>query len=311
MWPHAWLARVPSDEDTGGREALAAALERTTKRGIRRCGVATAPAGPSNTVIAAVWVDALADLARIPVTTERPRYVDFDAKLLVGASQGKLYVLPPHGTPFTVPTTIHRGRARATLSVDRTGEWKLQLVARVLGGPRPVLEATVFVRDNPPDAYRAEEIPSSGTLDSSSDVATALVELTRAARRERALPPVERSAPLDRIAERRADALAASRTLVHDSGDGEPGARLEEEVPGARVVGENVAHETSALGAQRALWSSVSHRANLLDPRFRAMGVGVAKDDDGTLWIAEVFTDCSGDVIAPVSRVTFDDAARD
>jgi hypothetical protein len=44
--------------------------------------------------------------------------------------------------------------------------------------------------------------------------------------------------------------------------------------------------------AHRALWASPSHRSNLLDARFTAIGVGVARDEqDGSSWICETFAD--------------------
>jgi uncharacterized protein YkwD len=41
--------------------------------------------------------------------------------------------------------------------------------------------------------------------------------------------------------------------------------------------------------AQRALWASPSHRENLLFPSFDLVGIGVAPDPDGTLWVCQVF----------------------
>jgi len=41
--------------------------------------------------------------------------------------------------------------------------------------------------------------------------------------------------------------------------------------------------------AERALWASPSHRENLLLPRFDRVGIGVARDPDGTLWVCQTF----------------------
>ena len=62
---------------------------------------------------------------------------------------------------------------------------------------------------------------------------------------------------------------------------------------GAQVssAGENAAHEATVVRAHRALWASPSHRSNLLDARFTAMGIGIARDDDGSSWICETFAD--------------------
>jgi uncharacterized protein YkwD len=77
--------------------------------------------------------------------------------------------------------------------------------------------------------------------------------------------------------------------IGHDLGDGDPAQRVESSGIAAHEVGENVAHAKSASLAHRAVWSSPSHRANLLDQRFGRAGVGVSTDAQGTVWVAYVF----------------------
>jgi uncharacterized protein YkwD len=55
----------------------------------------------------------------------------------------------------------------------------------------------------------------------------------------------------------------------------------------ATNVGENVARAASVALAHRALWHSPSHRANLLRRDFDRIGVGVIRDAQGTVWVAE------------------------
>ena len=57
---------------------------------------------------------------------------------------------------------------------------------------------------------------------------------------------------------------------------------------GWRYLGENVAMNTSIEGAMRALEASPGHRANLLNPRFTKVGVGVVKSGQ-YYWVTEVF----------------------
>ncbi|MCU1379936.1 MAG: SCP-like extracellular [Acidimicrobiales bacterium] len=57
---------------------------------------------------------------------------------------------------------------------------------------------------------------------------------------------------------------------------------------GWHVLGENVAMNPSLDGAMTALEQSPAHRANLLNPRFTKVAVGVVKA--GTrYWVTEVF----------------------
>jgi uncharacterized protein YkwD len=56
------------------------------------------------------------------------------------------------------------------------------------------------------------------------------------------------------------------------------------------VIGENVAYGFSVRGVHRQFMGSAPHRANILDPRMRQVGVGII-ERDGTLWVTEVFRD--------------------
>jgi uncharacterized protein YkwD len=75
----------------------------------------------------------------------------------------------------------------------------------------------------------------------------------------------------------------------HDVGDGDPAQRLQDASIPAREAGENVAHAATVRLAHRALWSSPSHRANLLRGDFTRAGFGVAEDADGSVWVSEIF----------------------
>ncbi len=82
--------------------------------------------------------------------------------------------------------------------------------------------------------------------------------------------------------------MRRARKTAHDAGDGDLNQRLEQQ--GLQLeAGENVAHAGNAALAERALWASPSHRENLLFARFDSVGIGVAHDPDGTLWVCQVF----------------------
>jgi uncharacterized protein YkwD len=64
---------------------------------------------------------------------------------------------------------------------------------------------------------------------------------------------------------------------------------LSQGVPaGWHVLGENVAMNPSLDGAMTALEGSAPHRANLLNPRFDRVAVGVVQAK-GMYWVTEVF----------------------
>jgi uncharacterized protein YkwD len=60
-----------------------------------------------------------------------------------------------------------------------------------------------------------------------------------------------------------------------------------------RMLGENVGYSYPTSDTLKTIHNlfvkSAPHRANLLNSRFTNMGVGVAKDSKGRVWVAEVF----------------------
>lgn len=64
---------------------------------------------------------------------------------------------------------------------------------------------------------------------------------------------------------------------------------LPEGVPeGWRILGENVAYAGSVAQAMATLEASPPHRANLLNPAFTSIAIGVV-ERDGRVWVTEVF----------------------
>jgi uncharacterized protein YkwD len=75
--------------------------------------------------------------------------------------------------------------------------------------------------------------------------------------------------------------MADERRISHSKlSDGAPA--------GWRILGENVAVNSSLEGAMTALENSAPHRANLLDRRFTRGAVGVVYEH-GAYWVTEVF----------------------
>jgi uncharacterized protein YkwD len=109
------------------------------------------------------------------------------------------------------------------------------------------------------------------------------------ARDSEGLAPLKPNRALDRLARAHAGRMMRASELAHDAGDGDVRRRLEDAGIDAASVGENIAHAATVPLAHRALWASPSHRDNLLGPRFARLGVGVARDPDGTVWVTELF----------------------
>jgi len=292
VWPRTWTLEGGDLSSPTAVERMRDWLDSWGDGGERRCGLALTTAR-QRSVLAAVAVDVLADLEPIPVRVRLGNWVDVNATLLVPTSDAKLVVLGPSGAPYTVPTSFDGQKARARFHADRPGAFLIQLLASVAGGPRPVLEASVYADVGPPTSFFGEAAPGEPAqpLAAGADQAGALLSMVNQARATEQSPALVRDGALDEIAARHADAMLKLRRIAHDAGDGDPQSRVQQSGLSVLAAGENVAHALDITRAHRALWASPSHRENLLQPRFDRIGIGVAVDPDGSLWVCEVFAD--------------------
>lgn len=288
VWPRAWLFTGSEGEVDAARVRMTRWLAGFGDGGARRCGVALRHEAGGQLVVAAIAVDALADLQAMPTRVRVGSWLDVRAQLRVPASDAKLVILGPRGVPHTVPTSFNEGRARARFNADQPGTWLVQLLAAVDGGPRPLLEALVFAGTEPSAAEAVAKAPGEAAAAPNSEPRAALYAMVNAARESERLAPLQPDSRLEELAQAHAQAMRAARKTAHDAGDGDLNQRLER--AGLELsAGENVAHAANAALAQRALWASPSHRENLLFRGFDLMGIGVAVDPDGTLWVCQVF----------------------
>ena len=117
--------------------------------------------------------------------------------------------------------------------------------------------------------------------------AKTFLDRTNALRSSVGVPALKENDTLTRKAEDWAQHMAATGQLAHSNlSDGLGSLNW-------RMLGENVGY-SSATGdtlktIHDAFVRSAPHRANLVNGRFTHMGVGVAKDSRGRVWVAEVF----------------------
>jgi uncharacterized protein YkwD len=289
VWPRAWVVSGRALDHESTREKLGAWAATFREAGDRRCGVAVGYGEDGTEVVAAVALDALADLRPLPVRAHVGAWLPVEVKLLVPAMGARVLVVGPTGRPRTVPTHLEGDRIRAQIALDRPGAFTVQVVADVAAGPRPVLEATLFADSVPWTEMPDLTVPGEASVSPGTNDHDALLAMIASLRSAEALTPLAPDARLDALALAHAERMQQSRTLAHDVGDGDPVRRLEASSLRAHESGENVAHAASVLLAHRALYASPSHRTNLLAPAFDHVGVGVAVDADGSVWVTEEF----------------------
>ncbi|TNC26218.1 CAP domain-containing protein [Mumia zhuanghuii] len=111
-----------------------------------------------------------------------------------------------------------------------------------------------------------------------------VVRHTNRQRRAHDRRTLKRSSCLNRYAQRAANRIAANGRLVHQ--DLKPVLRA----CGGWKVGENIAYGYRwPRHVVRAWMDSPGHRANILERRYRRIGVGVRRDSRGVVWVSQVF----------------------
>ncbi len=109
-----------------------------------------------------------------------------------------------------------------------------------------------------------------------------LARLVNSERTTRGLKAYVVSASLSAIAEDQAHRMSRQQKLFHNP-------NLTTDVHNWRAVGENVAYTSTVWRAHTLLMNSPGHRANILSTTFSQVGLGVAKDSRGTVWVVQVF----------------------
>jgi len=116
-----------------------------------------------------------------------------------------------------------------------------------------------------------------------------IFQLVNVARVQQGLNPLKRDPHLDKTSMAHSVLLAEHQNLSHQFA-GEPELVKRLVATGMRFlnVGENVVSARDVVSAHDALMGSSEHRANIMNPEFNAIGVGVIKSDD-QLWVTEDF----------------------
>jgi uncharacterized protein YkwD len=231
--------------------------------------------------------DGLAELEPMPTRVRVGTWVTARARLQAEASDVTVRVLPPEGRPMSLLHSRRGDTVFARFNVDRAGAWYFQMSATLRSGARPVLETVLFAGVDPSPLGK-RPAPGEGAGHGFDD-ASALTAMLNAARSGEGLGPLRADEALSAAAQSHAEAMRNSGRLAHDLGSGGPRVRLETRGVMLSIVDENIVRARSSVRAHRALWASPSHRDNLLRHELLQVGVGVARDESGSLWVCQLF----------------------
>ncbi len=151
--------------------------------------------------------------------------------------------------------------------------------------------ATVMLATLMPVAASASVEPASAESE--------FVNLINQERTSRGLTPLAIHADLVAGARKQAASIRDAGRLFHN-------ANLGSVTTGWTKLGENVGYGGTVSGLHAAFMNSPSHRANVLDPVYTNVGVGVVVEGS-TIWVAEVFMQST----ATVAKVSYQWPFRD
>lgn len=302
VWERVWSLNATQLQDEDATRRITAWLSKHEPQGEVRCGIAKVKSEDLEALVV-IALDAVGDLAPIPTRAHLGQWISIDAQLHVPTRDAKVVVMAPTGAPRAVLTSTPRNdRIVSRVSLDQPGPWLIQVISVHDAGPRPALEAMVFVDSEPISHFEQHPAPGEAAGQGIADAATAMLRMTNEARNSSGLRELVRDPALERLATEHALAMVAARQLAHDLGSGGPAERIAGAGVQALAVGENLATASTLVNAHRALWASPSHRSALLEPRFTSVGVGVVTAEDRSIWVCELFANFGSTGKIPPAR---------
>lgn len=223
-------------------------------------------------------------LEPFPRAVREGERVSLSGQLRSGLCNARVFLSVPSGEVREVPTA---GAVwlRATVPLEEPGRYVVEVLA---DGPQGPTVAALFPVAAGAASFE-EPVPPPAHGGSAADGEPAVLEALAAARAHHGLAALEPDATLAQIARRHSEAMRDAGTLGHVLARERP---LTERLGRAGVrfrrVFENVAAAPGALDAHDAAEESPAHLRNILEPGARKVGVGLARDASGRVYLTEI-----------------------
>ncbi len=279
--PVAGVATVspPSQADRAAGELFPKACR------FNRIGVAAAVLPTGEAVVAALTAQHASELSAVPGSVAAGDSVEIQGRLAPGLSKPRLFVTRPGGEVEELKLATAGDRFSGRVTLRPAGEHSIEVLADGAGGPQVLALRRVFAGVERPTRPPVHRVAGTGL-----EAVEVEIDQLRSAR---GLPRLQRDAQLDAVAEGHSREMARTRTFAHVlASDGTLGDRLRKAGYAYRSAGENIGLSDDAVTAHAAVAGSPAHLANLLDPRHRRVGLGVARglspDGAQALYLTEV-----------------------
>jgi len=197
----------------------------------------------------------------------------------------------PDGTTARLSTPSAKGRFSMTVSLDRgPGIYELEVITYLKREPVIAVIAPLYVSVPAPkgEVERATPETETGPMDPER-AAAVLFGLINDSRADIGLAPLKRNRSLDSLAQGHSADMAANGFVGHISPtNGDLEARLLRQGLRPSLALENVARGRQISRIHGNLMTSPAHRANILDPGVREIGIGLVSAE-GDVFVTEVF----------------------
>jgi uncharacterized protein YkwD len=292
--PHLLLSRATAGADREIREQTMKEIGLVLRSGpVARIGIGIDRAGDLMYVIVGLQESHL-ELSPVPRKLPHAGNAAIEGKLVGKYRAARVVITSPDGKVAEQPPTPEGGGVRGQLACGVDGKYQVEVTAEDKTGTAVLANFPVFCGVDPPTAApRGAGTRQSGvTAEAAEKDVLALVNRDRVAAK---LAPVVWDAKLAEVAR------AHSRDMAEHDFVGHVSPRTGTALDRVRKAGlepelilENVGRAYSAAEAESGFMASPGHRANVVEPKAKRMGVGVVlgKPVTGTipLYVTQVLT---------------------
>ncbi|MBW3589792.1 MAG: CAP domain-containing protein [Actinobacteria bacterium] len=173
------------------------------------------------------------------------------------------------------------------LSILFTSTPSLAQTCQIANGGQCVLESSEDSSEGTSSDEPSDDSSTvtPGTPESVEALAERLYALVNSERAKVNLPALDVQPWAESMASEHSVRMAGARSIWHNDDYFANGRRA----MGSNFLGENVGMGVSVEGAHQSLMESPPHRQNILDSRFDHLGIGIARDEDGMIYVTEGF----------------------
>ncbi|SDF17667.1 CAP domain-containing protein [Sporomusa acidovorans] len=204
------------------------------------------------------------------------------------------FALTSKNSTTAVVSVIHNGTTyKVTLQArGKNNSWIIASVKAVKSGNKPTNGNNNTPSQDPTGT--GSTTTTTTTTNSNSNNVTALeqqaVDLLNADRKANGLPALQADSRVTTLARNYAQDMINRNYFSHYNPEGQsPFDRLKQAGISYSAAGENIAVNQSIEKAETAFMNSSGHRANILNSSYTKVGIGVAYDKSGNIYIVQDF----------------------